>query len=90
PLHDDKETVGSLWVRPADALAMQAAGELTMMPPTVANLVFLEPHGDAAAAVRAGAAVTDPQRIEPRLRFGPDGRIVAISMPGDPDYDDLT
>ncbi len=89
PLHDDKETVDSLWVRPADALAMQAAGELTMMPPTIANLAFLEPHANAAAAVRAGAAVRDPLRKEPRLRFGLDGRIVGVAMPGDPDYDDL-
>ncbi len=28
PLHDDHETIASLWVRPADALARQERGEL--------------------------------------------------------------
>jgi len=86
PLHDDKETVESLWVRPTEALRLQAAGELTMMPPTVANLGFLEPHATAHAAVEAGAAVVDPPRVEPRVRLGDDGRIVGVAMPGDPDY----
>jgi 8-oxo-dGTP pyrophosphatase MutT (NUDIX family) len=88
PLHDDKETVDSLWVRPADALRMQVAGELMMMPPTIANLQFLEPHDTAAEALAAGAAIGQPPCIQPRLRFGPDGKIVGIALPGDPDYGD--
>ena len=87
PLHDDKETVGSLWVHPSEALRMQVAGELTMMPPTIANLGFLEPHSSAHEAVEAGAAVVDPPRIEPRLRRDDDGRIVGVTMPGDADYE---
>jgi 8-oxo-dGTP pyrophosphatase MutT (NUDIX family) len=88
PLHDDKETVDSIWIRPAEALRMQTAGELMMLPPTIANLQFLEPHDTAAAALAAGAAVGEPPRITPTLRFGPDGRIVGIALPGDPDYAD--
>ena len=68
PLHDDKETVDSLWVRPSDALRMQADGELTMMPPTMANLRFLAPHASAAAALAAGAAVENPPCVLPRIR----------------------
>jgi hypothetical protein len=89
PLHDDGETVDSLWVRPADALAMQAAGELTMMPPTMANLRFLAPHASAAHALTAGAAVERPACTLPKLRRDDDGRIVGVSMPGDADYDEL-
>src|SRR3954447_4519956 len=39
--HDDTETVASEWVRPADALARGRAGEMGLMPPTVATLEFL-------------------------------------------------
>ena len=56
---------------------------------TVDNLRFLEPHRTAAAALAAGAAIVDPPRILPKLRFDRDGKIVGISRPGDPDYDDL-
>lgn len=89
PLHDDLETVDSIWVRPADALAMQEAGELTMMPPTMVNLRFLLPHATATDALAAGAAVERPRCILPKLRRDADGAIVGVSMPGDPDYDDL-
>ncbi len=89
PLHDDKETVESLWVRPADALRMQAAGELMMMPPTMANLRFLEPHANAAAALGAAALVENPPCVLPKIRRDAEGRITGVAMPGDADYDDL-
>ncbi len=86
PLHDDKETVDSRWVRPGEALRLQSAGELMMMPPTMANLAFLAPHATAHAAVAAAAAVVDPPRILPKLRRGPNGAVIGVAMPGDPDY----
>jgi 8-oxo-dGTP pyrophosphatase MutT (NUDIX family) len=89
PLHDDHETDDSLWVRPGEALRMQQAGELMMMPPTMANLRFLLPHTTAADALAAGAAVDRPVCILPKLRRDADGRVVGVAMPGDPDYDDL-
>ena len=89
PLHDDKETVDSLWVRPAEALRMQADGELMMMPPTVANLRFLLPHATAAEALAAGAAIDRPVCTPPKLRRYADDKIVGIAMPGDADYDTL-
>lgn len=67
PQHDATETVDSVWVRPADALERQAAGELAMMPPTIANLRFLAGHANAAASIAASAAITRPPCIEPRL-----------------------
>jgi 8-oxo-dGTP pyrophosphatase MutT (NUDIX family) len=89
PLHDDKETVDSLWVRPGEALRLQAAGELMMMPPTMANLRFLAPHASALDAVAAGAAIERPPCTLPKLRRDDSGRIVGIAMPGDADYDAL-
>lgn len=87
PLHDDKETIASLWVRPADALEMWRAGELQMFPPTIAALEFLLPHADVRAAMAAAAAVGIPPVITPRVVLGEDGRVVGIRRPGDADYD---
>ncbi len=89
PLHDEKETVESRWVRPSEALALHEAGELMMMPPTVANLRFLEPHGSVRSALDAAASVPPPERIEPRLRRDAAGKVVGIAMPGDEDDADL-
>jgi hypothetical protein len=89
PLHDDKETVQSLWTRPADALRRQAAGELTMMPPTIFNLRFLEPFDTAADALVAGAAIEDPPCVLPKLRVSDGGRVIGIALPTDADYDEL-
>jgi 8-oxo-dGTP pyrophosphatase MutT (NUDIX family) len=89
PLHDDKETVDSLWVRPTEALRMEAERELMMMPPTIANLEFLAPHATAHDALVAGAAVGEPMCVLPKVRFDSEGRIVGLAMPGDPDYSDL-
>lgn len=89
PLHDDKETVDSLWVRPSDALQRQADGDLMMMPPTMANLGFLVPHETAADALAAAAEVERPRCTLPKIKRDPDGAIIGIAMPGDPDYDEL-
>lgn len=89
PAHDDQETVDSLWVRPSDALRMQADGVLMMMPPTVVNLRFLLPHLSAADAVAAGAAVERPACTLPKIKRDADGRVVGVAMPGDADYDHL-
>lgn len=86
PLHDDNETIASLWVRPADAIRMWKDGELQMFPPTVVSLQFLEPHATAAEAVAAAAAVGVPPVIVPRIVVE-DGRIVGVRRPGDPDYE---
>lgn len=87
--HDDKETTASLWVRPATALAMVEAGDLMMLPPTIATMRFLAEHATAADAVAAAGRLEEIPAILPRLRLDADGAFVGISLPGDPDYDDL-
>ena len=88
-LHDDKETVESLWVRPADALEMHATGELMMLPPTVYNMKFLAGHATADDVIAAGEARTDIPCILPKMRTDEAGKFIGIAMPGDPDYDSL-
>jgi 8-oxo-dGTP pyrophosphatase MutT (NUDIX family) len=87
PLHDDGETIASLWVRPHVALQMWRDGELQMFPPTVASLRFLEPHPTADAAIEAAAAVGVPLPIIPKVQLGDDGRITGVVLPGAEGYE---
>lgn len=89
PLHDDGETIASLWVRPVDALQMWQDGELQMFPPTVASLRFLAPHPTADEAMAAAAAVGVPRPILPKVRLDSDGKVIGISRPGEAGYDDV-
>lgn len=89
PLHDDIETVDSLWVEPAAALERAMAGELLMLPPTIANLRFLADHRSVDQAMDAARRIGTPPRILPKVVWGDDGRIVALLMPGDDGYDDV-
>lgn len=88
PLHDDGETIASLWVRPGDALQMWCDGELQMFPPTVASLRFLHPHADAEDALAAAAAVGVPVPILPKVQVDERGRITGVVRPGEDGYDD--
>ncbi len=87
-IHDDAELVHSMWVRPADAVAQADAGDLVMMPPTIANLRFVADCADAASALAKADGIGSPPRIQPKLLPTPDGARL-VSLPGDPDYDDL-
>jgi 8-oxo-dGTP pyrophosphatase MutT (NUDIX family) len=87
--HDDNETIASLWVRPAEALHRQAAGELTMMAPTISNLGFLTQFDVVADAMATARSLPPPLSILPKVRMAPDGTLTAIALPDDPDYDDL-
>jgi 8-oxo-dGTP pyrophosphatase MutT (NUDIX family) len=89
PLHDDAETIASIWVRPADALARWQARELQMFPPTVASLRMLDQHATVAEAMSAAVKAGVPERVEPRLVVA-EGRIRGIRLPGEDGFDDLT
>ncbi|MCB0968222.1 MAG: NUDIX domain-containing protein [Ilumatobacter sp.] len=88
PLHDDKETIASRWVRPSDAIELWREGELQMLPPTIATLQFLVPHTTADAAVAAAAAVGIPAPVLPKVVVV-DGKFAGIKRPGDDGYDDV-
>ena len=51
--HDDAELVHSEWVRPSDALARYAAGDLDLIFPTLRTLRVLEPFDSAEALLDA-------------------------------------
>ena len=88
-VHDDNETIASLWVRPEDALARQRTGELTMMPPTMVNLTYLSQFSTVAEVMEASHALPEPPVVLPKLRRDAEGSLLGISMPGDDDYDSL-
>lgn len=87
PLHDDHETVDSLWVRPREALERVQSRELLMLPPTVASLAFLASHRSVESVLRAAGTIDSPPPILPKIKFE-NGRMTAVLMPGDAGYDD--
>ena len=67
PLHDDHETIDSLWVHPVDALDRQRAGTLQMITPTIAHLEWLAAFPTADAAMADAATISHPPTIRPGL-----------------------
>lgn len=88
PLHDDRETIASLWVRPQDALDRHRAGELEMIFPTIRNLEAIARFDRSADLLDAAAAITDIPAILPRIIDDEGG--VRIVLPGDPGYDEIS
>jgi 8-oxo-dGTP pyrophosphatase MutT (NUDIX family) len=88
PLHDDHEVIANEWLRPADGIARAEAGELMMMPPTIASLRAVERFGTAAEALDAATEITHVPAILPRVIKADGG--MRIILPGDPGYDDAT
>lgn len=86
PLHDDIETIASLWIRPADALDLWKAMELMMMPPTVVSLERLTQFDTADAALSDAASQAIPAQRLPRLVLGPNEEFLDIILPSDERY----
>ena len=78
-LHDDSETVASVWARPKDALARAERGELEIIFPTMRNLEQLGRFPTAAELLEAVTA------SEPRVVADAGG--ARILLPGDPGYE---
>lgn len=86
PLHDDRETIDTIWISPAEALARNERGELSMIVPTIRNLQFLASYADLAGVIAAARAVVDPPTIQPRMsRVGDD---LQILLPGDTGFEE--
>ena len=85
PLHDDNETIASLWIRPADALARHQAGELQLILPTIRNLEAISRFATSADLLTAAAAIQEVPTIVPRIVD--DGGGMRILLPGDAGYD---
>ena len=74
------------WIRPTDALARAASGELEMIFPTIRNLEAIQHLPSAAAVMVHARSLVGIARIEPRI-VERDGSI-AILMPGDDGFTD--
>lgn len=86
PLHDDRETIAHLWVRPEEALARHRAGELDMIFPTISNLEAISRFERSQDLLAAAAAIEEVPAILPRIAR--DGEGVRILLPGDVGYDE--
>ncbi len=86
PVHDDREAIASFWIRPEEALDRHRAGDLAMLPPTVASLRALVPSASAADALAAAADGVDVRTVQPRVIRDEGG--VRVVMPGDPEFDE--
>jgi len=81
--HDGSESVDSVWISPADAIAEEKAGRRTIIFPTMLNLMKLGRAtrcDEALAAARAGTVVPVLPRIARR------GDAVVVEIPADADY----
>ena len=83
--HDDGETIATIWVRPDEALARSLAGEIEMLPPTIANLKSIASFRSTGEVMAWAAQVTDVPAVLPVVLFE-DGQ-VQILRPGDDGYE---
>lgn len=86
PVHDDHETVDTVWVRPDEALARAAAGEFDLIFPTMKNLEAISRFTTSADLLAAAAAVERVPTVLPRVVV--DQRGFRILLPGDDGYDE--
>ena len=86
PLHDDYETVDTVWVEPARALQQARAGELDLIFPTMKNLQAISRFRSSTELLQAAAAIEQVPTIVPRVVS--DDRGIRILLPGDPGYDE--
>ena len=84
--HDDGETIATIWVRPADALAASVAGEIELLPPTISNLRNIRSFRSSSEVMAWAAQVTDVVTVLPIVVF--DEGNVLILRPGDEGYEE--
>ncbi len=87
-LHDDREAVDHLWIRPADALARHDDGTFQLILPTRRTLEELAHHATVADVLAELDARPEPSAIAPTV-VDRDGRMV-VELPDGRGYDPLT
>jgi 8-oxo-dGTP pyrophosphatase MutT (NUDIX family) len=83
-VHDEGETVDSIWIEPAAALARHLAGELDLMFPTIKNLEAISKFDRAEALLQAASRASAIPGMLPRVSV--EGEGMRILLPGDPGY----
>jgi len=81
-LHDGRESVDSIWIRPQDAIADRKKWNVIF--PTKLNLMKLAGSAAVAEAL-AAARANPPLTVEPWVEEGPDGKVLRIR--GDAGYE---
>ena len=76
-VHDGHESVDSVWITPAEAIADAAAGKRTVIFPTLRNVEKLGTSASVAEAVAAAAGAT-PVRVLPWMDKRDDGTYLCI------------
>jgi 8-oxo-dGTP pyrophosphatase MutT (NUDIX family) len=87
PLHDNREAVDQVWIRPTDALARHRAGEFDLIFPTIRSLAALQRFATAADVLSAAAAINEVPTYEPKIVEDEGGGGFRILLPGDAGYD---
>jgi 8-oxo-dGTP pyrophosphatase MutT (NUDIX family) len=87
PVHDDREVVANLWIRPQEALDRHRAGGYELIFPTLRSLVALSRFSTVDGLLGAAAATDHVPAILPRIVDDEGG--FRIVLPGDPGYDDV-
>lgn len=82
-VHDDRETVAHVWIRPVEALDRHRSGEYKMRTPTLHTLERFAGFNAVAALIAALGAQRDIPAILPRLAKD-GGRL----LPGEPGYEE--
>ena len=83
PLHDNRETISHVWVRPAEALSLNKLNKFDMRTPTVHTLRLFAEHDHVASLIKRMQALGDIPVIEPRINK--DGRRL---LPGQSGYEE--
>jgi 8-oxo-dGTP pyrophosphatase MutT (NUDIX family) len=86
PLHDDRETIANVWIRPADALEMHRRGELDLIFPTIRNLEAIGRFDRSDDLLAHARSIGEVPAILPRIVQDEGG--MRILLPGDPGYDE--
>lgn len=83
PEHDDSEIVDWEWVRPTDALARWAEGDMQMISPTVRMVACLARYQSAEAVMASARRRLPYQQVRV---IDPDGEYRVV-LPGEPGYE---
>jgi 8-oxo-dGTP pyrophosphatase MutT (NUDIX family) len=76
-----------LWASPAEAVARNTAGEMSMLPPTVSTIAELATYDSVASVLAAGGA-HQIEAVLPMLVLG-EGDRVKYLLPNDPGYAEI-
>lgn len=88
PVHDDREVIANLWIRPAEALERHERGEFELIFPTVRSLEALCRFDTAQAIVDHASSISHIEPVLPTIVDGDHG--MRIVLPGDGVYDAFT